>query len=170
MIFDEDFSEQGLDWLAAQTPEKLIEIMFEALQLMQQYNGRSLRYCVCEAAGFEHAKTDEGGYPQGWKIPKVKKEKPKVEESTNKDKAMKFELGVYARDIVTGFQGTITAYAKHLTGCDQFGVNPGLDKDGKLQATEWFDENRLELVEDKPKVSIETSKVKGGPNRDNPKI
>ena len=34
------------DYLLAQTPETLIEIFENAMDLMQQYNGRSYTYCV----------------------------------------------------------------------------------------------------------------------------
>lgn len=65
MMTDEDMPEALHNWLLCQTKEKLLEVMFEALELMQGYNGRSLRYCIATAAGFEEKANG------GWKIPKV---------------------------------------------------------------------------------------------------
>lgn len=81
----------------------------------------------------------------------------------------KIELGVTAKDKITGFEGVVTGHARYLTGCDQYVLNPaGLDKDGKLKESHWFDENRLELVKGKKKITIDTDKVRGGPQRDCP--
>lgn len=59
----------------------------------------------------------------------------------------KFELGQTARDIITGYCGVITQHTRFLTGCDQYCLMPReLDKDGKRQIGEYFDESRIELV------------------------
>lgn len=62
----------------------------------------------------------------------------------------KYDLGDEVKDILTGFSGVVTGQAKWITGCSQYTVAPKkLDKEGKLIASEWFDENRLELVKGK---------------------
>lgn len=58
------------------------------------------------------------------------------------------ELGQKARDTVTGFQGVAVAYTKWLNGCMRFGLQPPVDKEGKLPEAQWFDEPQIELVED----------------------
>ena len=73
-----------------------------------------------------------------------------------------YELGVKVKDIITGFQGTITGRAQYMTGCNQYGVQPPTDK-GKWVDAQWFDENRLEHVPDAKKVDVPTDDVKGGP-------
>lgn len=67
MFTDEDISSQLHEWLLKQSKERLVEIMVEAPQEMQQWNGRSITHCICEGAGFES--NDEGK----WKYPQSKK-------------------------------------------------------------------------------------------------
>jgi len=49
---------------------------------------------------------------------------------------------------LSGFEGIITGHAKHLTGCDTYGLTPKIDKDGKVQDCRWFDEGRIEIIGD----------------------
>lgn len=56
-------------------------------------------------------------------------------------------LGQTARDVITQFEGLVMARSEYLTGCTQILLVPrGLDKDGKRQEGEWFDEPRLEIT------------------------
>ena len=57
-----------------------------------------------------------------------------------------FELGVKAKDKVTGFEGIIIGRADHITGCNTYGVKPKVDKDGKVQEAEWFDEGTITII------------------------
>lgn len=89
---------------------------------------------------------------------------------------MAIELGQKAKDCVTGFSGIVTARVEYLTGCTQYGVSPGLDKDGKVMDTQYFDENRLtalsvgNLVEMRNGTAVNSPPGgKGGPNRDAPR-
>ena len=50
------------EFLLSQTKEELIEIYTEAMDLMQQWNGRSYTYCVIIAAGGEAEEQDDGTY------------------------------------------------------------------------------------------------------------
>ena len=61
------------------------------------------------------------------------------------------ELGMKARDRITGFEGTISGRAQYLTGCDQYLLNPPA-RDGKLCDSAWIDEQRLEVLTGAPLV------------------
>lgn len=61
----------------------------------------------------------------------------------------KFGFGDKVRDRVTKFEGMVTQYVGHMTGCAQYAVQPELDKEGKFVAPHYFDESRLDLVEEK---------------------
>jgi hypothetical protein len=54
--------------------KNLIHIMVEALDLMEQFNGRTKTYCICEAMGLEEK--EDGG----WKLRSIKKVKDYTEE------------------------------------------------------------------------------------------
>lgn len=56
------------------------------------------------------------------------------------------KFGKEAKDKITGFKGIITGRCDYLYGCRQYELNPKLDKDGKKQSTEWFDEGRIEII------------------------
>jgi len=59
-------------------------------------------------------------------------------------------LGLRCRDKVTGMEGIVTSITFDLYGCIQAILHPGLDSDGKVSETFWFDQNRLEIVNDNP--------------------
>jgi len=50
------------DFLLSKTKEELIEIYEGAMDLMQQYNGRSYTYCVVTAAGGDAEEQEDGTY------------------------------------------------------------------------------------------------------------
>ena len=54
----------------------------------------------------------------------------------------KIDLGVKAKDNVTGFSGIVTGRVEYLTGCRQYLITPKAGKD-KLNEAYWFDEDRL---------------------------
>jgi hypothetical protein len=54
-------------------------------------------------------------------------------------------LGVEARDIITGFEGTVTGRCEYLTGCSQYNLIPKA-KDGAYIESRWFDEQRLMII------------------------
>lgn len=77
-------------------------------------------------------------------------------------------LGNKVRDKVTGFEGIATGRVEYLTGCQQIGITPPA-KDGEVKATQYFDAERLVLVD----IGIAPAEVSdpnaaGGPNRDAP--
>lgn len=84
------------------------------------------------------------------------------------------DIGYTARDIITGWQGIINYRVAFLTGCNQYGLlkTEEASKDEKIEKQ--FDEHRLEIIEDIPKIilnSAESTKEEvkelpkpGGPN------
>lgn len=87
---------------------------------------------------------------------------------------MAVKLGDKVKDVITGFEGTMVSETKFLHGCKRFGIQPVIDKDGKLPEPQWFDEPRVELVEAReiPDTTRGAVKETGGmdnvPRRDPP--
>ncbi|KKL96597.1 hypothetical protein LCGC14_1842870 [marine sediment metagenome] len=73
---------------------------------------------------------------------------------------MRFELGKEAKDVITGFKGLIVGYVEYLTGCNQYLVTPPVDKEGKHVDSQWFDENRIELVGTEKAIVLDPKKEK----------
>lgn len=59
-------------------------------------------------------------------------------------------LGLRVRDRVTGFKGVIVSVCFDLYGCIQVAVNPGEDKNHKLQESHWLDVSRVEVLNKTP--------------------
>ena len=78
-------------------------------------------------------------------------------------KDFKFELGLQAKDIVTGFKGTIASRIQFLTGCNRYCIE-GKSKSGGKPINIHIDENAIELTKGK-KIVVETDKISGGPNQ-----
>ena len=73
----------------------------------------------------------------------------------------KFDLESLVKDRITGLQGIILGRTEYATGCIQYGISPQeVNKDGKINNWEWFDETRLLLVTEEKKVL----KAMGGPS------
>lgn len=80
----------------------------------------------------------------------------------------RLNLGKEGRDKITGFTGTITACCSYITGCDQYGLTPKVNAEGKIEPNQWFDTGRVEIVGvGITAKSVQTEK-NGGPNRDAP--
>jgi hypothetical protein len=54
------------------------------------------------------------------------------------------ELGQKYKDRITGFEGTATSRTVYVSGCVHIGLQPSVDKDGKIPAPEFFDEERVD--------------------------
>ena len=80
-----------------------------------------------------------------------------------------FELGVKAKDKITGFEGIITGRADHITGCNTYGLKGKLDKDGQPREVEWFDEGMITVTGKGIKPNSVQSVDDGGPLADNPR-
>ena len=59
----------------------------------------------------------------------------------------KVELGDEVMDRISGFKGIAVARTVWLHGCERITVQPKVDKDGKRQDMETFDEPQMEVVE-----------------------
>lgn len=85
---------------------------------------------------------------------------------TIENKARNEHIGKRATDVLTGFNGIITGFCQHITGCDQYYVRPKGEDPGKFPDGAWLDANRLKLSTD-PKVVLEADKKledRGGPD------
>ena len=59
--------------------------------------------------------------------------------------------------------GVVTGYCENITGCDQFCVQPPVDKDNKHVDSRWFDINVLKYDESKEakRVIVDDTDEKG---------
>ena len=60
---------------------------------------------------------------------------------------MNIELGVTYMDRITGFRGVATGRVAYISGCNQALLTPRVKEDGAFMEAQWFDEQRLEIVE-----------------------
>ena len=60
---------------------------------------------------------------------------------------MRIILGTKVRDRISGFEGVVAGRAEYLTGCTQCVVVPPVGPDGSHRDAEWFDEQRLAVVD-----------------------
>lgn len=65
---------------------------------------------------------------------------------------METKLGVTAKDTITGFEGVVLGRCEYVTGCNQVLIQPKLDSEQKFVESRWFDEDRIEVTEQKPVV------------------
>lgn len=74
----------------------------------------------------------------------------------------KINLGDRVKDQVTGFAGIAVCITEWLNGCARVGVQPEtLDKDGKPQETQHFDDQQLTVIA--PGVVSGGNRETGGP-------
>lgn len=78
------------------------------------------------------------------------------------------KLGKLAKDKITGFEGIITSKHIYLTGCTQYGLQPKIDKDGKVPDKNYFDEGRLEIIGDGFSSDQVSAEKDGCDNREHP--
>lgn len=60
-----------------------------------------------------------------------------------------FLLGEKVKCRITGFEGAILGRSDHITGCNQYYVQPPVGDDGKMRDGHWFDEDRLNATGEK---------------------
>lgn len=72
-------------------------------------------------------------------------------------------LGHRVSDLITGAEGVVTSITFDLYGCVQALINPGLDKDGKIQEREWYDLSRLKRLTTERVMPLPFHLVQGGP-------
>lgn len=69
-------------------------------------------------------------------------------------------LGDKVKDTVTGYSGIAVVKCIYLQGCDRFGVQASVDKEGKKPEWEYFDEPQLKVL--KKGVIKQGSRITGG--------
>jgi hypothetical protein len=69
-------------------------------------------------------------------------------------------LGRRAKDIITGFQGTVVGRVTYISGCDQALLQPEV-KDGKFEEARWFDVQRVQVDESSLPIALDNSKTPG---------
>ena len=74
----------------------------------------------------------------------------------NTKKTFKFSNGDKVKEKITGFEGVITGTCFYITGCDQYLVVPKSKKPNVKSEGAWYDEGRLDLVEENV---LDTNKV-----------
>lgn len=80
---------------------------------------------------------------------------------------MAVKLGSRVKDMYTGFAGIAIGRTDWLYGCSRIMIEPTELREGKPVDSVWFDEQRVELVEEEPvKVSKQNSAKSGGPQKD----
>jgi hypothetical protein len=78
------------------------------------------------------------------------------------------KLGMYYKDMVTGFEGTATGLVKYITGCNQVLLVPKVDNEGKCRESHWFDVQRVKEIDIHSKIEIDNS-TNNGPDMEAPK-
>lgn len=76
------------------------------------------------------------------------------------EEKVQIPLGSKVKDVVTGFEGTVTARVKYMNGCIQYCVEPKVDKEGKKLKHEYVDFNQLKVIKSSAKKT--TKKSLGG--------
>lgn len=80
------------------------------------------------------------------------------------------KLGSRVRDIYTGFTGTAVARTEWLYGCSRIGIEPTTLKDGLPIEAQWFDEQRVEIIQEDRPLNVtalsSAAAAPGGPQRD----
>jgi len=56
------------------------------------------------------------------------------------------ELGDLAQCKITQLKGTVTNYAKCITGCDRVYIQPPIDKEGKARDGMWVDVQTVDVI------------------------
>ena len=77
------------------------------------------------------------------------------------------KLGSKVRDTLTGYAGVAVARTEYQYGCARVAIEAATLTEGKPVDPQWFDEQRVEVVEEEaPKVSRDSSATSGGPQKD----
>ncbi len=69
-------------------------------------------------------------------------------------------FGHKAKDSITGFEGVITGHVRYISGCSQVLLSPTVDGDGKKRDGEFFDEQRIEIL-DAPQIRLNNGTTPG---------
>lgn len=80
--------------------------------------------------------------------------------SPTTETSMSIQLGSTYKDKITGFQGVATGFVQYISGCNQALIAPRVGPDGGGKDSQWFDQQRLELV-DVERVVLENGATPG---------
>lgn len=80
-----------------------------------------------------------------------------------------FQNGDTVKDETTGFQGIVVSCSSFLSGCNRYGLQPKVKKDGSMPEAQWFDEPRLKLVKRAIK-QVDTRAVRTGADIRDPRV
>lgn len=72
-------------------------------------------------------------------------------------------LGTKVKDKVSGYEGIAICRSVFLNGCIRITVQAPVDKEGKIPADAWFDEQQLEIVDAKSIMMKPKKQLTGGP-------
>jgi hypothetical protein len=60
---------------------------------------------------------------------------------------MEIALGMKVKDVITGFAGIVTGFTEYISGCKQALVVPPVGSDGSYKDGQWFDRDRLAILD-----------------------
>lgn len=70
-------------------------------------------------------------------------------------------LGATYRDKITGFIGVATGCVTYISGCNQVLLNPKIGADGLMREAQWFDQQRLEVLEFEAVIKLDNGDTPG---------
>ncbi len=73
---------------------------------------------------------------------------------------MRDEIGRTYKDKITGFEGVATGHVEYISGCNQLLLSSKASNDGTTK-TNWYDDQRLELVDDIPRIVLDNEETPG---------
>ena len=74
---------------------------------------------------------------------------------------MNNKLGHTYEDKITGFKGIAIGHCEYLTGCNQTLLSSKCNDNKKSSESNWFDDQRLELLVDVKKLKLENEETPG---------
>lgn len=77
-------------------------------------------------------------------------------------------LGKKVREKITGFEGIASSKHIYLTGCNQYGIQAPVDKNGVIPDIKYFDEGRLEVIGEGFSPEDLSAEKNGCDNREHP--
>lgn len=79
------------------------------------------------------------------------------------------QLGNKVRDLVTGIEGTATAFAYYLNGCERVAIEPPAENNKVSDKVEWADIQQVQYVDEGIRKQMgldkKSQKLAGGPQK-----
>lgn len=73
-----------------------------------------------------------------------------------------YDFGILVKDKITGFEGTIIGKSISISGDISYGITPKFEKNSKNNDAIWYDEGRIEVIENKKEEINNNTKRTGG--------